>query len=191
MEKQLPDARPQQQECCCSPGNTGKSHLDGPRACACGAAEGPGAGTGEILRFLRTPSLQSSPQTTQLRLCWQRSLQGDCGDSARGWCHLALAEICLWWGGFVIHSLPDISVEWLMAGPGVDPGSLFPREVLDNDVPASGWMTPLGQAALPFPAFPQQEGGRYSPCEVSSLEMIHQKLLQGKGLLLRKEELGL
>lgn len=46
----------------------------------------------------------------------------------------------------------------------------------------------MGQPVLPFPAFPQKYGGRYSPCEVSSLEMIHPKLLQEKGLLLRKEE---
>lgn len=37
----------------------------------------------------------------------------------------------------MIHSLPDINVEWLMAGSGVDPGSIFPRKVLDNDIPAS------------------------------------------------------
>lgn len=40
-------------------------------------------------------------------------------------------------GGFVIHSLPGINVEELMAGSGVDPGSIFLRKVLDNDIPAS------------------------------------------------------
>lgn len=42
----------------------------------------------------------------------------------------------------------------------------------------------MGQPVLLFPA-------SSSPCEISSLEMIYQKLLQGKGLLLRKEELSL
>lgn len=87
--------------------------------------------------------LAEPPQTTQLRV--PRALTvppGDCGDSARGWCHLAQAEMCLWWGARRIHdSLSMTSVwngSWL--GPGwvlEAQGGIFLRKVLDNDIPAS------------------------------------------------------
>lgn len=121
------------------------SHLDGPRACAfaprcpCGAGEGPGTGTEKILRapVCRAPS--------------NNPAEGPRGSAGRGGSRgsvMTLQGDGVTWhrlkcvcggepGAFVIHSVPDISVEWLMAGSGADPGGIFLRKVLDNDVPAS------------------------------------------------------